>query len=74
MWIYSFDFLFTLGFILLALLSYFVWDRRYRKNQGGDIPKGFERTDEVTIDPSSGRKLRVYYNSRTGERFYHEEE
>jgi len=74
MWIYSFDFLFTLGFIILALLSYFVWDRRYRKNQGSDIPKGFEKTDELTIDPGSGKKLRVYYNSRTGERFYHEEE
>lgn len=60
-------------FIVLAVITYVILDKRYRKNHGTDVPVGFEKTDEVSIDPSDGRKLRVYYNSRTGERFYHEE-
>ncbi|TVX94337.1 hypothetical protein [Paenibacillus agilis] len=45
-------------------------DRRYRKESDTDVPDGYERTSEVSIDPRTGQKIRVYYNSRTGERFY----
>ena len=62
-----------LSVVILAVISYLVWDKRYRKNHGSDIPKGFEKTEEITIDPSNGKRYRVYYNSRTGERFYCEE-
>ena len=58
-------------FIALAVITYVILDKRYRKNHGMDVPKGFEKTDEVSIDPGDGRRMRVYYNSRTGERFYH---
>ena len=61
------------GIVILAIRSYVFWDKRYRKNHGLDIPKGFEKTEEINIDPTDGRRLRVYYNNRTGERFYHEE-
>ncbi|MEI8217195.1 MAG: hypothetical protein WCF96_08845 [Eubacteriales bacterium] len=62
-----------IGIIVLAIAAFIIWDKRYRKNHGAAIPPGFEKTDEVTLDPTDGRKLRVYYNSSTGERFYHEE-
>jgi len=60
-------------FIAILILSYMIWDKRYRNNQGYSIPEGFEKTDEITIDPNDGKRLRVYYNENTGERFYHEE-
>jgi len=59
--------------VILAIIAFVFWGKRYRKNHGLDVPEGFEKTEEITIDPSDGRKLRVYYNSKTGERFYHEE-
>jgi hypothetical protein len=65
--------LIELGIVIFAVITYLVWDKRYRNNHGSGIPTGFERTEEITIDPSDGRRFRVYYNSRTGERFYHEE-
>lgn len=59
--------------VVAAIAAYVIWDKRYRKNHGLDVPKGFEETDEITIDPSNGKKFRIYYNRKTGERFYHEE-
>lgn len=60
------------GLLILALLSWFIWDKRYRRNHGSDIPKGYIATDEVFIDPVNGKKLKVYYDPQTGNRFYHE--
>lgn len=62
------------GILIFAIISFLFWDKRYRKNQGSNIPSGFKSTEEVTIDPSTNKKLRVYYNATTGERFYHEED
>jgi hypothetical protein len=62
------------GILIVAVISFVFWDKRYRKNQGSKIPNGFKRTEEVTIDPSTNKKLRVYYNPTTGDRFYHEED
>lgn len=59
--------------IVCILLGYFIYDKRYKRNQGQEIPKGFEKTDEVSLDPVTGEKIRVYYNSETGERFYKKE-
>jgi hypothetical protein len=59
--------------VIAAIAAYVFWDKRYRKNHGFDVPKGFEETDEITIDPSNGKRFRIYYNNITGERFYHEE-
>ncbi len=59
--------------ILVAIISFIFWDKRYRKNHGVNIPPGFEKTNEVTIDPKSTKRLRVYFKPSTGERFYHEE-
>lgn len=60
--------------LILVIISLAFIDKRYRKNHGASIPKGYVRTEEVTIDPQTKRKLRVYYNEKTGDRFYHDEE
>jgi len=60
------------GIIVIALLSWFIWDKRYRNNHGAEIPKGYVITPEVFIDPVSGKELKVYYDPQTGDRFYHE--
>lgn len=60
------------GLLIIAILSWFIWDKRYRGNHGANIPKGYVATDEVFIDPITGKKVKVYYDPQTGNRFYHE--
>lgn len=59
--------------IAFILLGYFIYDKRFRRNHGTKVAVGFERTEEVNIDPVTGEKTRVYYNAKTGERFYKKE-
>ncbi|MEH7072607.1 hypothetical protein [Neobacillus drentensis] len=63
------------GIILIVciLLGYFIYDKRYKCNQGVKVPDGFQSTEEINIDPVTGEKTRVYYNPDTGERFYKKE-
>lgn len=62
-----------LGFIILFLLGYLVYDKRY-KNSGSTASNkpsnGFVSTSEVFIDPKDGFTYRVYFNPRTGDREY----
>lgn len=62
-------------FILFILIigSWLIWDRRFKTKHGSQVPKGFVRTNEVSIDPSTNKRLVVYFNPETGERFYKEE-
>ena len=71
--VFNFYISFVIFIVILAVITYVFLDKRYHKNHGSDIPAGFEKTEEVIIDPIDGKRLRVYYNSRTGERFYYEE-
>ncbi len=57
----------------LILLGVFVYDKRYKKDHDNQVPEGYRLTDEVSIDPTTGEKQRVYYNADTGERFYRKE-
>ncbi|MGE8205431.1 hypothetical protein ACQKP0_12770 [Heyndrickxia sp. NPDC080065] len=63
--------------IIIALIlifgSWFIWDRRFKTKHGQRVPDGFVRTNEVSIDPTTKKKLVVYFNPETGERFYKEE-
>ena len=59
--------------VVLILGSWFIWDRRFKKKHGEQVPEGFVRTNEVSIDPTTKKKLVVYFNQDTGERFYKEE-
>jgi hypothetical protein len=59
--------------IILVLLGWLFFDRRYKKHASGTehLPgQGFEPTTEVFIDPNDGHKYRVFFNPRTGERDY----
>lgn len=48
----------------------FGWDR-YRGNRKGRGDGGtYKPTEEVFIDPTTGRRMRVWYSEKTGEREY----
>lgn len=58
--------------IVLAIISWMYFDKRYKKSET-KVPSGYIWTDEISIDPTSGKRERVYYNPDTGDRFYKEE-
>ncbi|MCD1259337.1 HD family phosphohydrolase [Paenibacillus athensensis] len=65
--------LWAAGFIVLLVLSWVVYDKRYKSRDGGNASKpsnGFVETTEVFLDPKDGLRYRVYYNPRTGDREY----
>ncbi|HHY21354.1 MAG TPA: hypothetical protein GX525_05595 [Bacilli bacterium] len=72
-WIFGFYGLQLIIVLILIFGSWFVWDRRFKTKHGQNVPEGFVRTNEVTLDPTTKKKLVVYYNPKTGERFYKEE-
>ncbi|MBH0162456.1 hypothetical protein [Fictibacillus sp. 26RED30] len=58
--------------IVLGIISWLYFDKRYKKSET-KVPSGYIWTDEISIDPTSGKRERVYYNPETGDRFYKEE-
>ncbi|WP_244937459.1 hypothetical protein [Brevibacillus brevis] len=56
-------------FITLLVISKFK-DKRLHADHGEIVPPGFEATNEVTIDPVTQEKRRVYFNPKTGDRYY----
>lgn len=73
-WIVSFYGIQIIILIILIFGSWFIWDRRFKTKHGQQVPKGYVRTNEISIDPTSNKRLVVYFNPETGERFYKEEE
>lgn len=68
---------FFLGYAIVTLLIVvaFYWllsvARKRRMASGGEqIPPGFEPTAEISVNPDTGQKQRVWYNARTRQRFY----
>lgn len=59
--------------VVCILLGYFIYDKRFSRNHGEQIPQGFQQTEEVNLDPVTGEKTRVYFHPVTGERFYKKE-
>ncbi|UAT32707.1 hypothetical protein K7T73_17500 [Bacillus badius] len=72
-WIIGFYGLQLIALIILIAGSWFFWDRRFKSKHGEQVPEGFIRTKEVSIDPTTKKKLVVYMHPDTGERFYKEE-
>jgi hypothetical protein len=72
-WIIGFYAIQIMILIVLIIVSWLIWDKRFKKKHGKDVPPGFVRTNEVSIDPTTGKKLVVYYHPESGERFYKEE-
>ena len=55
---------------MIAVVGYFIWDRRYR----GDVQGDFKPTGEVFRDPTTGKMTRVFEDPATGKRQYRDEE
>ncbi|WP_017756721.1 hypothetical protein [Calidifontibacillus oryziterrae] len=72
-WIFGFYGIQFLILLILIIGSWFIWDRRFKTKHGNLVPKGFVRTNEISIDPTTSKRLIVYFNPETGERFYKEE-
>jgi hypothetical protein len=62
----------VLFLVILGIISWMYFDKRYKKSET-KVPSGYIWTDEISIDPTSGKRERVYYNPETGDRFYKEE-
>lgn len=73
-WILGFYGIELIFLLILIIGSWFIWDRRFKVKHGQQVPKGFVRTNEVSIDPTTKKRLVVYFNQETGERFYKEED
>ncbi|WP_298225034.1 hypothetical protein [Acidocella sp.] len=54
----------------LLILGGTLFERRYHRNLTAPPGPGWERTQEVFQDPSSGELLEVWYNPITGQRRY----
>lgn len=72
-WVFGFYGLQLVIILILIFGSWFIWDRRFKTKHGQNVPEGFVRTNEINIDPTTKKRLVVYYNPKTGERFYKEE-
>ena len=72
-WLIGFYVIQLVILVFLALCSWFIWDRRFKTKHGKEVPDGFIRTNEVSIDPTTNKKIVVYFNPETGERFYKNE-
>ncbi|PKM76022.1 MAG: hypothetical protein CVU90_14595 [Firmicutes bacterium HGW-Firmicutes-15] len=57
----------------IALLSWFIFDKRFKMSNNNEIPNGYEKTEESFIDPINKKRYRVYYNAADGSRYYYEE-
>ncbi|MGA4720841.1 hypothetical protein [Fictibacillus nanhaiensis] len=62
----------VLFLVILGIISWMYFDKRYKKSET-KVPSGYIWTDEISIDSTSGKRERVYYNPETGDRFYKEE-
>jgi hypothetical protein len=58
--------------IVGIVIAMFGWDR-YRGNRNSASDSAAQPTDEVFIDPETGRRLRVWYDQRSGKREYRPE-
>ncbi|KKB38736.1 hypothetical protein [Bacillus thermotolerans] len=72
-WIVAFYGIQVIVIVILLIGSWLIWDRRFKLRHGQQVPEGFSRTKERFIDPTTGKKMVVYMNRETGERFYKEE-
>ena len=58
--------------IVGVVIALFGWDR-YRGNRKSTKGSAAQPTDEVFIDPDTGRKMRVWYDRSSGKREYRPE-
>jgi hypothetical protein len=61
--------------VLIAVGAVFGWERYRGGGAGGRGPgvSGAQPTAAIFIDPETGRRMRVWFDARTGERDYRPE-
>jgi hypothetical protein len=59
--------------VLGIVIAIFGWDRYRGTKKGPGASSGSEPTSEVFVDPSTGRRMRVWYDAATGDREYRAE-
>jgi len=55
------------------VIALFGWDRYRGSRKSSDGTSAAQPTDEVFVDPQSGKRMRVWYNPATGQREYRPE-
>jgi hypothetical protein len=69
----------TTGWVILAVviagivIALFGWDRYRGSRKSSGNGDASQPTDEVFIDPETGRRMRVWYDPGTGKRDYRPE-
>ncbi|KMZ40861.1 MULTISPECIES: hypothetical protein [Bacillales] len=61
---------FQILLLIILLIISKIKDKRLHQDHGEVVPPGFEPTNEVMIDPVTQEKRRVYFNPKTGDRYY----
>ncbi len=67
------------GWVVIAvvvvgiIIALFGWDRYRGSGKAAGDGAGAQPTSEVFLDPTTGQRMRVWYNSKTGEREYRPE-
>jgi hypothetical protein len=56
-----------------AIVAFFGWDRYRGGRKSGSADSAAQPTDEVFVDPESGKRMRVWYDAATGQREYRAE-
>ena len=59
--------------VLGIVIAIFGWDRYRGNRRSADTGSRSEPTSEVFIDPSTGQRMRVWYDPATGDREYRTE-
>jgi hypothetical protein len=56
-----------------VIIALFGWDRYRGNRKNASTGSAAQPTSEVFIDPETGKRMRVWYNSTTGQREYRAE-
>jgi hypothetical protein len=64
--------LLVVAVVVLAIVWLATGRERYRSSRGAPNPRA-QPTNEVFIDPETGRRMRVWFDPATGDREYHED-
>jgi hypothetical protein len=56
--------------IVGAVVAIFGWDRYRGNRKSAAAGSAAQRTDEVFVDPETGKRMRVWYDPATGQREY----
>ncbi|WP_187274101.1 hypothetical protein [Paenibacillus sp. N3.4] len=56
--------------VIIAVMGTWIYRRRRLMQRTSQPPSGFQKTDEIFMDPTTGVQQQVWFNPNSGERFY----